>query len=194
MKEKISVISPCYNGENYLKPYIEGLLSQTYTNVEYIFVNDASDDKTEEVILSYKQKFLDKGWKFIYLVQQTRQGQAAAINRGLEIFTGEYLCCPDSDDVLLPEYLELMSAFLNEHKECKICYPWTEVVEENSGKHLKYFKRHIPPHTVDLLFDEIITGQKKGENAIFFPTYMLRSKEFLKIVEYFRGLAVKMIR
>ena len=74
MKEKISVISPCYNGENYLKPYIEGLLSQTYTNVEYIFVNDASDDKTEEVILSYKQKFLDKGWKFIYLVQQTRTG------------------------------------------------------------------------------------------------------------------------
>ena len=37
---KVTIITPCYNGESYIEPYINGLLSQTYTNVEYIFVND----------------------------------------------------------------------------------------------------------------------------------------------------------
>lgn len=57
---KISIISPCYNGENHLIPYINGLLSQTYSNVEYIFVNDGSTDKTNELINSFKTRFQKK--------------------------------------------------------------------------------------------------------------------------------------
>lgn len=46
MKKRISVISPCWNGEKHLKPYVDGLLSQTCSDVEYIFVDDGSTDGT----------------------------------------------------------------------------------------------------------------------------------------------------
>lgn len=179
--KKITIISPCYNGQSHLKPYIEGLLSQNYSNVEYFFVDDASTDNTRDVILSYKKQFEDKGWTFNYIKQEKRQGQAAAINRGLELFSGDYICCPDSDDVLLPTYLKDMSDFLNEHGDYALCYPWTETVEENTGKHIRFYKRHIPEHTHDALFDDIVLCRKNGENEIFYPTYMLRATIFLEV-------------
>ena len=60
----VTLITPCFNGENHLDNYIKGLLSQTASNVEYIFINDGSTDNTKNIILSYKKDFLDKGWTF----------------------------------------------------------------------------------------------------------------------------------
>ncbi len=178
---KVTLISPCYNGAKHLHPYIEGLLSQTYTNVEYIFINDGSTDETEEIINSYKEKIEQKGWTYNYIKQENRKGQAAAINKGLEIFTGDYLCCIDSDDVLLPTYIEEMAAFLETNKEYAIVFPWTEVVEENTNKYIKAYKRDIPSHVQDTLFDEFILQKSHGENFIFYPTSMIRSKILLEI-------------
>lgn len=95
----VSIITPCYNGEKFVHRFLESVLNQTYTNIELVFVNDGSTDKTEEIVLSYKNKFLDKGMKLIYIYQEN-SGQAAAINKGLKIFQGEYLTWPDSDDWL----------------------------------------------------------------------------------------------
>lgn len=178
---KISIISPCYNGELHLKPYIEGLLSQTFTNVEYIFVNDGSIDGTEAVINSYADKFRSKGWTYTYIKMKNRGGQAKAINQGLKIFTGDYLCCIDSYDVIMPTFLEEMSNFLENNPECGIVYPWAEVIDANTGKHIEYFKRNIPEHTQDTLFDEIMLKRKRTENSILFATYMLRSSAFLSV-------------
>ena len=63
MQEELlgSVISPCYNGEKYLKHFLESLLEQTYSNVEFIIVNDGSNDNSEKIILSYKDKIEKKG-------------------------------------------------------------------------------------------------------------------------------------
>ena len=46
---KVSLISPCHNGENYLTRFLDSLLVQTYTNVEFIFVDDGSTDKTSDI-------------------------------------------------------------------------------------------------------------------------------------------------
>ena len=56
----VSVITPCYNGEKYLDRYFKSILDQTYPNIELIFVNDGSNDKTEEIALSYKNKLEEK--------------------------------------------------------------------------------------------------------------------------------------
>ena len=178
---KITIITPCYNGESHLQPYINGLLSQKYQNVEYIFVDDASVDNTQNIILSYEKEFIKKGWTFKYIKCKERKGQASAINRGLKIFTGDYICCPDSDDVLLPSYLEDMSNFMESHPECVLCYPWAVEAEEHSGKIRRYYKRHVPEHTHDVLFDNLVLGRNKGENAVFYPSYMLRASAFLSV-------------
>lgn len=61
MKPLVSIITPCYNGEQYIDAYFQSILAQTYTRLELIFVNDGSTDKTEEVALSYREQLEQKG-------------------------------------------------------------------------------------------------------------------------------------
>ncbi len=111
----VSIITPCFNGENYLDRYFESILNQTYPNIELIFVNDGSTDKTEEIALSYQQKLEDRNIKFIYIYQKNA-GQAAALNKGLKIFKGDYLTWPDSDDTMTPDCIEKKVEFLEKNK------------------------------------------------------------------------------
>ena len=115
MKTKVTLITPCYNGENHIISYINGLLAQTNKNVQYVFVNDGSTDKTEELILSYQKAIEAKGWDFNYIFQE-HKGQAAAINKALLIADGDYLSCIDSDDILMPSYIEDLSNYLDNNK------------------------------------------------------------------------------
>lgn len=138
---KISIITPCYNGENYLHRFLDSLLIQEYKNVELIFVNDGSTDKTEEIFLLYKEKFEQKGWNVIY-IKQANQGQAAALNAGLKIFSGEYLMWPDSDDILYPEHLTKKVELMKNNPQAGIGFCWLDqVTEENLTKVEKILKR-----------------------------------------------------
>lgn len=98
----VSIITPCYNGENYVTPFIKSVLLQSYNNIEFIFINDGSTDNTEKIVLDYEPEFKERGIKFKYIYQEN-QGQATALNNGLKIFTGDYLTWPDSDDILHPD-------------------------------------------------------------------------------------------
>ena len=93
MKEKISVIIPIYNVEDYLEQCVESILNQTYTNLEIILVNDGSTDSSGEICDRYKN--IDKRIKVIHKVNG---GLSDARNCGLENSTGEYIAFFDSDD------------------------------------------------------------------------------------------------
>lgn len=95
---------------------IESVLSQTYSPIEYIFINDGSTDGTEELFKSYLPKFEEKGIKAIYRYQENA-GQSAAVNQGLKLFTGDYLSWADADDFLFPDSVEKRVKFLEEHRE-----------------------------------------------------------------------------
>lgn len=176
MNKKISIITPCYNGEEHLKPHIESILAQTYKNMEYIFVNDGSTDSTEDIILSYQDRFKAKDIHFIYLKQKNK-GQASAINLGLKYMQGEYFSGIDSDDILLPEFVAEMSAFLESHPECSICFPIADVVKEKTYEHLRYRERKLLPKMVDTFIDDMI----KDYNMPVYPSYMIRMSDFVKI-------------
>lgn len=115
-KPLVSIITPCYNGEFFLDRYFESILAQTYPNLELIFVNDGSTDKTEEIAMSYKGKLCKKGIQYIY-IKQDNAGQAAALNKGLKIFKGKYLTWPDSDDEMTRDCIEKKVEFLENHIE-----------------------------------------------------------------------------
>ena len=112
----VSIITPCYNGESFLKRYFESILAQSYTKLELIFVNDGSTDRTEEIALSYAENLTEKGIKYIYKKQENA-GQAAALNSGLKLFSGKYLTWPDSDDVMTPDCIEKKVKFLEENPD-----------------------------------------------------------------------------
>ncbi len=87
IKDLVTVMIPCFNGETYLNKCFECLMNQDYKQVQLIVINDGSTDGSEKIILSYKEKIEKKGWQFLYLYQ-SNGGAAAAINNGLKSALG----------------------------------------------------------------------------------------------------------
>ena len=104
MTEKITVIVPVYNVENYLNKCLDSLINQTYKNLEIIVINDGSTDNSGEICQEYAQK--DN--RIIY-VEQENGGLSDARNAGLERMTGSYVTFVDSDDWVEPNYVEVLN-------------------------------------------------------------------------------------
>ena len=98
---EISVVIPVYNAKNYLPDCIDSLLFQSFSNAEYIFVDDSSDDDSEKIINIYT-----KLEPRIKLLRQNHGGAGKARNLGLDYTKGRYVTFLDSDDALLPSALE----------------------------------------------------------------------------------------
>ncbi|UJF31540.1 glycosyltransferase family 2 protein [Paenibacillus hexagrammi] len=98
---KVSVITAVFNGEAYIQEAIDSILGQTYTDLEYIIVNDGSTDKTREIL----DRIQDPRVKVIHLPEN--QGAARCMNLAASHATGEWIAVQDADDISLPRRLEL---------------------------------------------------------------------------------------
>lgn len=176
--KKVSIITPCYNGEQFVARYLESVLNQTYQNIEMILINDGSTDRTEEIALEYKQLFEENGMNFIYIYQENA-GQAAALNKGLSIFTGDYLTWPDSDDILTVDSIEKKVIFLENNKQYGLVRTAAELVEEDNIENIiGYYGKDNPNKYKENLFLDVII-----ENHVWFAPgcYMVRSKSFFTV-------------
>lgn len=179
MGNQVSIITPCYNGETYVNKYLDSILNQTYKNIELIFINDGSTDKTEHIVFEYKAKFKEKGIDFIYIYQENA-GQAAAINQGLRIFKGDFLTWPDSDDVLTEDSIEKKMHFLLENKQYGLVRSDAKKVKESDMSNIiGYFAKGNPNKYKDELFLDCII-----ENNFWFAPgcYMVRSSNFFEVM------------
>lgn len=100
MKPLISIIINCYNSEKYIKETIDSVLSQTYTNWEIIFYDNASVDNTKKIINSYNNT------KFRIYTSPINILLGAARNEAIKLANGEYIAFLDSDDYWHPDKLE----------------------------------------------------------------------------------------
>lgn len=175
----ISLITPCYNGQKYLVPYISSLLRQTWSNVQYIFVNDGSIDKTEEIILSYKEQLESKGWQFIY-IKKENGGAASAVNAALPRVNGKYFCFVDADDTIEPIYLEEYCNFLENNKDYKFCYAKIKIVDfKKPNGIVRLNERKLTPGQQDNLFDDLLVPHNLPVPAFF----MAETKAFDTVVK-----------
>lgn len=101
--DKISVIVPVYQAEQYLNRCVDSILTQTYTNLEIILVDDGSKDRSGQICDEYARQ--DRRVKAIH---KKNAGVAAARNTGLDVATGTYLAFVDSDDYIDPYMYEKM--------------------------------------------------------------------------------------
>jgi glycosyltransferase involved in cell wall biosynthesis len=106
----VSILMPVYNGAEYLRPAIDCLLKQTFSDFELIIVNDGSTDNTQEIIDSYDDA------RIVCLTQEN-QGVARSLNNGLQIARGKYVRRHDADDVSLPDSLQKQVDFLEAHPD-----------------------------------------------------------------------------
>lgn len=102
MKEPlVSVIVPCYNVEQYLPKCIDSILNQTYKNLEVWLVDDGSPDQCGAICDEYAKKDAR-----IKVIHKKNGGLADARNVALDVMTGEYVVCVDSDDYISPTHIE----------------------------------------------------------------------------------------
>lgn len=118
----ISVLMPVYNTkEEYLRASIESVLNQTFTDFEFIIVNDGSTNNAEEVILSYK----DNRIKY---VKQENQGIVGALNNAWSKASGKYIARMDSDDIAYPERFAKQIKFLEENPKYSLVGSWAKII------------------------------------------------------------------
>ena len=99
----ISVVVPVYQCSNTIDDCLQSILSQTYSNIEILIIDDGSTDSTAKKVLSYT-----KNDKRIKLFTQTRQGVSVARNRGIEHAKGNYIVFIDGDDFVQKDYIYKM--------------------------------------------------------------------------------------
>lgn len=105
----VSVIMPAFNASAFIAESIESVMAQTYTRWELLIVDDGSTDRTAEIVKAYTEK-CDK-IKYIY---QQNGGQGKARNTAIKQASGDLFAFLDSDDVWLPNKLELQIRWMNE--------------------------------------------------------------------------------
>jgi Glycosyl transferase family 2 len=105
---KISVITACYNAEEFIERTIRSVLDQDYSNLEYIIIDGASSDRTFDIVKRYERHLA-------VCVSEPDQGQYHAINRGMGYATGDVQCWLNADDVYLPWTLSVVAEIFASH-------------------------------------------------------------------------------
>lgn len=110
----VSVVMPVYNGERYLRQALESILKQTFTDFEFVIIEDGSTDNTCAILESYDDS------RIVIVRNQKNIGFTRSLNKGLSLAQGEYVARMDADDISLPQRFTKQVAFLREHPEIGI--------------------------------------------------------------------------
>lgn len=124
----VSVMIPYYNCKEYIVETIQSVLSQSHQNFEIIIVDDGSAPEHAD----YLKGFLADKPAMRYAVQNN-QGVAAARNHAARLAGGKYFLFLDSDDLILPDYIEKCLTVLENNPDCKLVYPLAEYFDAQEG-------------------------------------------------------------
>jgi len=124
----LSVIMPCYNHSRFLCESIEGVLGQTYDNLELIIVDDFSDDNSVEIIEKYKN--IDSRIKFIY--HSSNMGVSKSRNDAISLSTGKYIAFCDADDIWERNKIEVQLEALEQQADYDVVYCDSIIITEDS--------------------------------------------------------------
>ena len=121
---KVSVVMSVFNQEKYLPIAIESILNQTYTDFEFIIVNDGSNDSSNDIILGYKDKR-------IILIEQENTGLPVALNLAISKTKGDFIARMDSDDISHPSRLKKQLEHLKQNPEMDLIGSSVRIIDEN---------------------------------------------------------------
>ena len=173
----VTMITYCYNGARFVSKYFDAILAQTYTNIELIFFNNGSEDKTGEIAESYRQRLEEKGVIVNIIHYKENQSTCQLKQDAFRMMKGEYFFGCDSDDFIDPTYVEEMSNYLINNPEKGIVYCQLRVIKESTGELLGISKMQ-PRHEPKQAFMDILSGYNINFTAI---SYMMSKKHFEKI-------------
>lgn len=166
---KVTVLMPVYNGEKYLKEAIDSILNQTFSDFEFLIINDGSTDNTVGIINSYNDSR-------IRLVHNDKNlGLITTLNKGFDLARGEYIARMDCDDVSLPDRLSKQVVFMEAHPGIGVCGTWFEFMD--CGQVIKWPEQH-----------DAIKAQLFYNTALGHPTVMMRTDVIKRYEFYYDSL------
>ncbi len=164
MIPRLSVILPVYNAGPYLRAAIDSVLNQSFTDYEFIIIDDGSTDESSAVIGSYHDPRIRH-------VQQTNQGLRTTLNTGISLSRGEYIARMDQDDVSLSDRFRRQIEFFDHHPQHVLV-----------GTTYAYIDQHghvtgvFPALTEDEdIRRELLTKSPFGHGTVMFRAKMLQA-------------------
>jgi len=169
----ISVLTPTWDRAEYLPRVWQGLNNQTYKNFEWIIINDGSKDDTINVIknLSLKSNFQIK-----LINASCRLGKSRADNEGIKLANGEFILWCDSDDLLLPDALDmLLNTWISIPNNSDDYLGVTALCRTNKG--ILGNKFYNNNDTIDIIWEELYS-KLKSDHIMFIKSSLLKKNLF----------------
>lgn len=114
-KPLVSVVMPNYNNEAFLVEAIDSILNQTFTDFEFLIIDDGSTDGSIDIINSYSDQ------RIRLIVKEKNSGIVDALNIGLDEAVGEYMIRMDGDDISVKDRFEILVDFMKSHPDICVC-------------------------------------------------------------------------
>lgn len=169
----VSLLIPCYNGEQFVERCLINVLEQEYAQyIELILVNDGSTDKTEEIIFQLQKRLDNELWRFCY-IKWENQGVGSAMNAALKEVSGEYLTSLDIDDLMTKDCISKKVSWLKANPSYALVRSNGYFLFPNQEKRLFYAEDYKASEDV---FLDILNGRIYN----WAGSYMIRTKKFLE--------------
>ena len=173
----VTVLMPVYNGEKHLKEAIESILNQTFTDFEFLIINDGSDDSSEIIINSYKDS------RIRYIKNEKNLKLITTLNKGIDLSIGKYIVRMDADDISAENRIELLVNFMEKNPEIGVCGSYFETIGLEN-KIVKYPTQSDDLETCLLFYNPIChptTIWRRDiikKNSIYFKIDYIHAEEY----------------
>lgn len=197
---KVSILTPAYKtNEKYLRQAIESILNQTFSDYEFIILDDCPEDiSVEAIIRSYKDK------RIRYIRNEKNLGISESRNKLINLAKGKYLAVFDHDDISLPFRIEQEVNYLDTHPQCGVVGSWYINEERHRGRIKKFpenhhdicrFMLHGMPmsHSSLMIRKSILTENNISYKKEFFPAEDYKLCADLMDITTFHNLPVVLL-
>jgi len=162
----VSVVMAVYNYAQFLNGSVRSILEQTFSNFEFIIVDDGSTDRTSKIL----ERFAREDSR-IRVLSQSNKGLTAALRRGIESSSAPLIARMDGDDISLPRRLELQLRYLEQHPEV-VALGGQILLIDPYGGYLGGQERHLVHDAIDAA---LLTGDG---SAMCHPAVMFRRSAY----------------
>lgn len=156
---KISVLMSAYNGADYLQETIDSILNQTYSDFEFIAIDDCSTDNTWEIL----QRNAEQDSRMVLVKNEENLGLIRSLNKGLNLAKGEFIARQDADDISMRDRFEKEIVVIDKQPDCVLVSGNIQVVRNNDKKIVEIIRRDCEPFLVNwyLLFHNHLAGHSQ---------------------------------
>lgn len=123
---QITVLMSVFNGSDYLPVAVESILNQSFTDFEFLIIDDGSSEPVIDDILSY-------GDDRIRTIRQENMGLTKSLNTGISLARGEYVARMDADDISLPDRLKNQFKVISRSKRLDLVGTFFEIIDEKGN-------------------------------------------------------------